>query len=157
MTAPSFSLFVKHPTGEETEHLLGDETRVGRLGECEVRVASAFLSRVHFVVRREGEGHVVVSQHPAQASTAGQRRRPGTYVNGSLLEGTRELAEGDVISPMAEPGPRDPTFRFAPTVSPTPADQLPQPPAGLSGGALVACALVLLAGLGLLLALLTTR
>ena len=72
----------------------------------------------------EGDGYVVVSQHPAQTATT-QKRRPGTYVNGERVEGTRPLQDGDQISPVPEPGPRDPSFVLGPTQSPTPASQGP--------------------------------
>ncbi|RLB65281.1 MAG: hypothetical protein DRI90_02455 [Deltaproteobacteria bacterium] len=130
----SLSLFVTHPTGERTEHLLTQEVKVGRLPECDIRVASAFLSRVHFIVRWEGDTLVVVSQHKLTASgSTGIGRVLGTYVNKQLVVGTRPITIGDRISPMPEPGPSDPVFIVGLTQSPTPAEQLPAAPKGMSG------------------------
>ena len=83
----SLSLFVTHPTGERTEHLLRDGLKVGRLPEADVRVMSAFLSRVHFIIRRTPEGFEVESQHRVTASPSGMGRVLGTYVNKELVAG----------------------------------------------------------------------
>lgn len=147
-TTDSLSLFVTHPDGQRTEHLLQGEMRVGRSPECEVRVASALLSRVHFSVRREGEQVVVSSTHRRTATNASAGVVLGTYVAGQRVEGSRTVAPGERIAPTAEPREGDPVFVVGPTQSPTPADQLPKGPEGFSPVAMAVGCLVLLAVVG---------
>lgn len=140
----SLSLFVTHPTGERTEYLLKDGLKVGRLAEADVRVMSPYLSRIHFIIRRTADGFEVESQHQVTASSSGTGGILGTYVNKELVAGSRPIKAGDRISPKPDPGPDDLVFEVGPTQSPTPADQLPKPPAGLNPMAVGVVVLILI-------------
>lgn len=147
MAATSLSLFVTHPTGERTEHLIRDGLKVGRLAEADVRVMSAFLSRVHFVIRQQADSsYVVESQHRVTASKDGMGRILGTYINKQLVAGTHPIMSGDRISPFQDPAPGDLVFEVGPTQSPTPSDQMPQPKK-MGMGAVIALAAVLIAAI----------
>jgi len=62
------------------------ETRVGRGARCDVTLAEEHVSRIHFLVRRVGDGYALVD-----------RSRNGTLLNGQLVE-QAELAPGDAIT-----------------------------------------------------------
>ncbi len=62
------------------------ETMVGRGERCDVTLIEEHISRLHFVVRREGDRHSLVD-----------RSRNGILLNGVAVDGA-PLAQGDVIS-----------------------------------------------------------
>ena len=124
----SLSLFATHPDGRQTEHLLVDGLRVGRGHDCEVCVRSAFLSRVHFVVRATEEGFAIEDQHRHTASSSGMGAILGTYLNDEKALGRRAIAAGDRISPAANPTDEHPVFVVNPTVDPTPPPPPPKKP-----------------------------
>ncbi|MEL6346354.1 MAG: FHA domain-containing protein [Myxococcota bacterium] len=119
--SPGWSLFFAHPDGKRVEFALQDGLRVGRSPECEVRVANAFLSRVHFTIVASGDGFAVTSNHRHTARGGGSTGAVlGTYLNDEKVLGTRMLKPGDRLSPVAEPTAEHPIFEIGPTVDPLP-------------------------------------
>ena len=62
------------------------ETQIGRGARCDVTLTEEHVSRVHFVIRRTGEGYSLLD-----------RSRNGTLLNGRAVD-RADLAPGDVIA-----------------------------------------------------------
>lgn len=71
--------------------LEGTAFRIGRQEDCDLVLTDGYVSPVHAVVERQGEGWVVRNQGVH-----------ATLVNGEPVQGTRVLAAGDVLQVGAE-------------------------------------------------------
>ncbi|MBI3724636.1 FHA domain-containing protein [bacterium] len=82
--------FLVAPLGEPIRlDLSQGAVTVGREDTCQVKVASASVSRKHAEVSLKGD--------PARATLRDLGSQNGTFVNGGVLEGERPLADGDVV------------------------------------------------------------
>jgi adenylate cyclase len=71
------------------EHQLGKKTSIGRHPDQAIQILDRVVSKQHAVVASSGDGSFVVHDGGS---------RNGTYVNGSLIEGQRQLSDGDRIT-----------------------------------------------------------
>lgn len=116
----SLSIFTNNYDGSRTEFALADGLSVGRGPDCDVRVANASLSRVHFIFEAHGDGFEVVSQHRHGAGHRTTGVPLGVYLNGERVPGKRPVAAGDVLSTSPDPGPGQPTFHIGLSEHPVP-------------------------------------
>lgn len=120
----SLSIFTVNPDGSRTEFALTDGLTVGRAHDCDVRVASAFLSRVHFSFAATPEGFVVASKHRHNAGSRVVGVPLGVYVNDERVHGKQPVKAGDILSTAPDPAPNQPVFHIGPTVQPVPAGSI---------------------------------
>lgn len=101
---------------------------MGRGPECEVRVANAYLSRVHFTIVVKDDQFAVQPMHRHTAHSSGSGGVLGTFVNDEHALAARPIGAGDRISPAPDPLPQRPVFTIGETVNPVPpGTQLPAP------------------------------
>jgi pSer/pThr/pTyr-binding forkhead associated (FHA) protein len=101
--AEPLTLTLRTPTGTEEERTFtGDVVRVGRAEDCELSLASGYISRYHARFQRSGEGWEVVDEGS----------KNGVFVNGHRISGSQELHSGDMVRIG------DHTVVFAPDLQP---------------------------------------
>ncbi len=82
MDREPWSLFVR-VRSKETEHALGETTKVGRGPECQVRISHLTCSRLHFTVHRSADGCVLEHAHKETPNILSASATTETFVNGA--------------------------------------------------------------------------
>ena len=126
--AEPLTLTLRTPTGEEEERTFTvDVVRVGRADDCELPLASGYVSRYHARFQRADDGWEVVDEGS----------KNGVFVNGRRINASQPLHPGDMVrigdhtvvfAPNAQPEEDEPRYDHTLILPPQQVDAVPAAP-----------------------------